>query len=337
MPAPRSTEPPARGSSYPQRMLALRFDGSSPKIEEIDTPTARAGEALIRVRRAGVCSTDLEVAKGYMGFTGTLGHELVGEVRSHPDASWLGRRVAAEINLGCGACERCAGGLSRHCATRTVMGILGKDGCFAEHITLPVENLHALPDSVSDDLAVFVEPLAAAFEILEQVRVDPSWRVAVLGDGKLGSLVAMVLAQTGAELTVVGRHPHKLERLSGVAHTALSGDAVRGDFDLVVEATGSPEGFARARSLLRPRGTLVLKSTFFGETKIDMAPLVIDEITLVGSRCGPFAPAVRALAAGRIDPSPLVEETYALRDGVAALTRAAERGALKVLLAPPGT
>ncbi|MCB9593349.1 MAG: alcohol dehydrogenase catalytic domain-containing protein [Sandaracinaceae bacterium] len=315
-------------------MLALRFDGQTPRVTEIDVPLPQSGEALVRVRRAGICSTDLEIAKGYMGFTGTLGHELVGEVVEHPDPSWIGRRVGAEINLGCGACERCARGLSRHCATRTVMGILGKDGCFAEHITLPLANLHPLPDAVSDDLAVFVEPLAAAFEILEQVRVDPSWRVAILGDGKLGSLVAMVLAHTGAELTVIGRHAHKLARLDGVARTALVDDDVGSAFDLVVEATGSAAGFARARALTRPRGTLVLKSTFFGETSVDMAPLVIDEITLVGSRCGPFAPAIRALADRRVDPAPLIEETFALADGVRALERASERGVAKVLLDP---
>lgn len=314
-------------------MLALRFDGA-PKVHEVDPPRCGPGEALIRVRRAGICSTDLEITRGYMAFEGTLGHELVGEVLEAPDASWVGRRVTAEINLGCGACKRCARSMSRHCATRTVMGILGRDGCFAELIALPLENLHAIPDEVSDELAVFAEPLAAAYEILEQVRVDPSWRVAVLGDGKLGSLVAMVLAQTGAELTVLGRHESKLARLAPLGlRTSLARD-VRGDFDLVVEATGSPAGFAQARELLRPRGTLVLKSTFFGETQVAMAPLVIDEITVVGSRCGPFPPAIRALADGRVDPSILVEDTYALADGVAALERAAERGVTKVLLAP---
>lgn len=315
-------------------MKALRFDGTRARVEDVDAPLPRPGEALVRVLRAGICSTDLEIAKGYMGFRGTLGHELVGEVLAHPDPSWIGRRVSAEINLGCGACDRCAAGLARHCATRTVMGILGKDGCFAEQIALPPANLHPIPDGVPDELAVFVEPIAAAFEILEQVRVDPSWRVAILGDGKLGALVAMVLSQTGAELTVIGRHPRKLAGLATLARTALETDALDGGFDLVVEATGAPSGLARARALLRPRGTLVLKSTFFGETSLDLAPLVIDEITLVGSRCGPFEPAIRALAAGRVDPAPLIEATYALVDGVEALERAAERGVRKILLAP---
>ena len=317
-------------------MLALRFDGTARGSKRSTCPPPARARRSCACDARGICSTDLEIARGYMGFEGTLGHELVGEVVESPEASWIGRRVAAEINLACGACERCRQGLGRHCATRTVMGILGKDGCFAEHIALPLVNLHPIPEGVPDELAVFVEPLAAAFEILEQVRVDPSWRVAVLGDGKLGSLVALVLAHTGAELTVIGRHADKLARLTKVARTALAEDDVPGAFDLVVEATGSPEGFARARALTRPRGTLVLKSTFFGDTTIDMAPLVIDEITLVGSRCGPFSPAIRALAEGRIDPSPLIEETFALRDGVKALERAATRGVRKVLLDPSG-
>ena len=324
----------SRAPWYARVMRALRFDGATVAMKPIDVPTAARGEALVRVLRAGICATDLEIAKGYGGFTGTLGHELVGQVVEHPESSWIGRRVVGEINLSCGTCERCLAGLGRHCATRTVMGILGKDGCFAEHITLPTQNLHPIPEGVGDDLAVFVEPLAAAYEILEQVRVDPSWRCAVLGDGKLGSLVAMVLAHTGAEITVVGRHEHKLAKLSPIARTVLADDSIDGAFDLVVEATGSNEGFARARSLLRPRGTLILKSTFFGETTMDMAPLVIDEITLVGSRCGPFAPAIRALAEGRIDPAPLIETTYALSDGIAALERASEPGVAKVLLDP---
>ncbi len=315
-------------------MLALRFDNEA-RVVEIDPPAPGPGEALLAVRRAGICSTDLEIVRGYMGFTGTLGHEVVAEVLEHPDPSWVGRRVAAEINLACRRCERCARGLERHCAQRTVLGILGKDGAFAERLTMPTANLHPIPDGVSDDLAVFVEPLAAAFEILEQVHVEPTDRVAVLGAGKLGTLVAMVLERTGAELTVIGRHARRLEALARRgARTCLADAPVDGPFDVVVEATGSPEGFARARALVRPRGTLVLKSTFFGATSVEMAPLVIDEITLVGSRCGPFAPAIRALDAGRIDPSPLIEETFALRDGVAALARAAERGVGKVLLAP---
>jgi threonine dehydrogenase-like Zn-dependent dehydrogenase len=319
-------------------MQALRFDGERPRLEEVDEPRPAEGEALVRVRRAGICSTDLEIVKGYMGFAGTLGHELVGEVvevASRGDGAWVGRRVTAEINLGCGRCARCVAGLRRHCAERTVLGILGKDGCFAEHVTLPVANLHPVPEGLSDERAAFVEPVAAAFEILEQLRVDPSGRVAVLGDGKLGSLVAMVLRHTGAAITVVGRHEAKLARLAALGlRTALSDEDPGRDFDVVVEATGSPAGFERARALLRPRGTLVLKSTYHGRLELDAAPLVIDEITVVGSRCGPFEPAVRALADGRVDPAPLLEAVYPLADGVRALEHAAERGVSKIQLVP---
>lgn len=319
-------------------MQALRFDGSTLDVQDIEPPTLGAGEARIEVLRSGICSTDLEIAKGYMGFSGTLGHEMVGRVLEHPDPGWIGRRVCPEINIGCGKCELCLRGLSRHCKTRTVLGILGKDGCHAEQVTMPVDTLHAVPDEVPDDMAAFVEPLAAAFEILEQVRIDPSWQVAVLGDGKLGSLIAMVLSHTGAQITVIGRHPTKLARLRPWAQTATVDEVqaarLDGSFDVAVEATGSPSGFERARALLRPRGTLVLKSTFFGNTAIDMAPLVIDEITLVGSRCGPYAPALRALANGRVDPSVLIEKTYTLTDAVAAMEHAATRGAAKILLTP---
>lgn len=315
-------------------MKALRVDGS-PRVVDVAPPTLGPGEARIRVRRAGICSTDLEIVRGYMRFSGTLGHEFVGEVVESADPSWVGRRVCGEINLGCGRCARCLAGLSRHCATRTVLGILGKDGCFAEELTLPLANLHAVPDSLSDDAAVFVEPLAAAFEILEQIAIPPDSRVAVLGDGKLGTLVTMVLAQTGAEVTMIGRHPRKLERVRRVGALArLADEPIAGGFDVVVEATGSPSGLGRAQALLRPRGTLVLKSTYHGTVTLDTAPIVIDEITIVGSRCGPFAPALRALAAGRIDPSPLIEASYPLADGVRALERAAEPGVAKVLLVP---
>lgn len=317
-------------------MKALRFFGV-PEVVDVDVPEPAPHEALIRVTRAGICSTDLEIAKGYMGFEGTLGHELVGEVVGAPEPGWVGARVTGEINLSCGECERCRRGLGRHCATRTVLGILGKDGCFAEYVTLPVRNLHRVPDGLSDALAVFAEPLAAAYEILEQLHIAPTDRVAILGDGKLGSLIAMALQQTGAELLVVGRHAHKLERLAALGiRTALADDDLGADLDVVVEATGSAAGFERARSLLRPRGTLVLKSTYHGQLELDAAPLVIDEITVVGSRCGPFGPALRALSEGRVDPTPLIEDSFALRDGVRALERAAERGVRKVQLVCDG-
>jgi threonine dehydrogenase-like Zn-dependent dehydrogenase len=311
---------------------AIRFS-DVPKVEDTDVPAPAVDEALIRVRVAGICSTDLEIVRGYMGFRGTLGHEFVGEVVEAGQGEWIGARVTGEINLGCARCERCLAGLSRHCATRTVLGILGKDGCFAEYVTLPIRNLHRVPAGLPDALAAFTEPLAAAYEILEQLRVEPRDRVAVLGDGKLGSLVALVLRHTGAEVTLVGRHRHKLDRMATAGvRTALVDQHQGTGFDVVVEATGSPSGFERARSLLRPRGTLVLKSTYHGRLELDAAPLVIDEITVVGSRCGPFAPALRALDQGFIDPAPLVEDVFPLADGVAALERAAAPGVAKVQL-----
>jgi threonine dehydrogenase-like Zn-dependent dehydrogenase len=314
---------------------ALRFS-DAPRIEDVDVPRPGPDEALIRVRRAGICTTDLEIVRGYLGFRGTLGHELVGEVvevGGGEGREWIGARVTGEINLGCARCQRCLSGLSRHCATRTTLGIVGKDGCFAEYVTLPVRNLHRVPEGVPDAIAAFTEPLAAAFEILEQLRVDPSSRVAVLGDGKLGSLVALVLVQTGAEVTLVGRHRHKLDKVGGRGlRVAMADERIAGDFDVVVEATGSASGFERARSLLRPRGTMVLKSTYHGVLELDAAPLVIDEITVIGSRCGPFAPALRALHDGRIDPTPLIEDAYPLTDGLAALERAAAPGVAKVQL-----
>ncbi len=316
-------------------MKALRFS-DAPRLEEVDEPRPGPDEALIRVRRAGICTTDLEIVRGYLGFRGTLGHELVGEVvdvGGGEGREWVGARVTGEINLGCARCERCLSGLSRHCATRTTLGIVGKDGCFAEYVTLPVRNLHRVPEGLSDAVAAFTEPLAAAYEILEQLRVEPDSRVAVLGDGKLGSLVALVLVQTGADVTLVGRHRHKLEKVaSRGVRTAMVDESIGGNFDLVVEATGSAAGFERARSLLRPRGTMVLKSTYHGKLELDAAPLVIDEITVVGSRCGPFAPALRALKEGRIDPAPFIEDAYPLADGLAALERAATPGVAKVQL-----
>ena len=315
-------------------MRALYFDGGDPRVEELPVPDPGPGEARVRVRLAGICATDLHIVRGYMGFRGVLGHEFVGEVVEHPDPDLFGARVCGEINLGCGGCDRCRRGLSRHCGARTVLGILGKDGCFAEHLTLPVGNLHRVPDAVPDERAVFAEPLAAAFEILEQVHVEPGDRVAVLGDGKLGSLCARVLVRAGCDVTLVGRHRRKLALAARAgARTATADDLLDGPFDLVVEATGSPGGFAKARGLLRPRGTLVLKSTYHGAVTVDAAPLVIDEITIVGSRCGPFAPALRALEAG-LDPTDLIDATYPLEEGVAALEHAARPGAAKVLLAP---
>jgi len=315
-------------------MRALHFDGSL-AVRDVVSPEPREGEAIVRVRRAGICNTDVEIARGYMAFRGVLGHELIGEVVHAPDPAWIGARVAGEINLACGSCETCRRGLGRHCPARTVLGIAGKDGAFAELVTLPVVNLHRIPDAVPDDVAVFVEPLAAAFEILEQLHFDPSSRVAVLGDGKLGLLVSLVLRQTCADVRLVGKHARKraIAEQAGV-RTAGVDDALGPRFDIVVEATGSEAGLDRAIAIVRPRGTIVLKSTFHGRASIDSARIVIDEITIVGSRCGPFEPAIAALASGRIDPRPMIDATFSLEDALRAFQRAQEPGVLKVLIAP---
>ncbi|HLH24926.1 MAG TPA: alcohol dehydrogenase catalytic domain-containing protein [Chloroflexota bacterium] len=323
-------------------MRALRFDGTRLALADVPRPSPPPGEALVRVRLAGVCHTDLELTRGYMGFQGTLGHEFVGEVEAATPlpggASPLavGQRVVGEINAACGACTACRAGLGRHCPTRTVLGIQGRDGAFADYLALPLANLHPVPDAVPDEAAVFVEPLAAALEILEQVAIRPTDRVLVLGDGKLGQLVARVLATTGCDLTVVGHHAEKRALLAAASIAALAAppDARA---DVVVDCTGRAAGFAEAMALVRPRGTLVLKSTVAtrpGEPPLNLAPLVIDEITVVGSRCGPFAPALRALAEGRVTVQPLVTAEYPLADGVAAFARAAEPGMLKVLVRP---
>jgi threonine dehydrogenase-like Zn-dependent dehydrogenase len=325
-------------------MRALRLDAGRLGLAEVSRPDPPAGEALVRVRLAGICHTDQELARGYMGFAGTPGHEFVGEIEAlgaGADAVGLavGQRVVGEINAACGDCARCRAGLDRHCATRTVLGILGRDGTFAEYLTLPAVNLHPVPAAVDDEAAVFVEPLAAALEILEQLAVRPTDRVVVLGDGKLGQLVARALAPTAGDLTVVGHHAGKRALLAAVGiATASEPPAERAD--IVVDCTGRAAGFAEAMRLVRPRGTLVLKSTIAdarrgdGAPPLNLAPLVIDEITVVGSRCGPFEPALRALAAGRVAVEPLISAEYPLADGVAAFERAAAPGVLKVLLRP---
>jgi threonine dehydrogenase-like Zn-dependent dehydrogenase len=315
-------------------MQALRWDGSALQLTDVPRPSADGATAVVQVRRAGVCNTDLELTRGYMGFRGVLGHEFVGTVADGPVA-WMGRRVVGEINFGCGRCQWCARDLGRHCPARRVMGILDADGAFAEFVAVPAANLHAVPEGVTDDAAVFVEPLAAAFEILEQVRIAREQRCVVLGDGKLGLLAAQVLALTGARVLAVGKHDAKLAILArrGIETVRLDRwDRARAD--VVVEATGSAAGFALAAAATRPRGTLVLKSTVAAETSLQLAPLVIDEITVVGSRCGPFAPALRALAEGSVDVTSLIAAEYRLGDGLAALRHAAEPGVTKVLLRP---
>ena len=313
-------------------MRALVFDGSSVQLEERDVPRVEAGFALVRVLEAGVCNTDLEIARGYMGFRGVLGHEFLGEVVEGPE-TWRGTRVVSEINFACGHCASCAAGLGRHCPTRRVMGILDADGAFAEHVAVPVANLHRVPEALPDASAVFAEPLAAAFEIVEQVEVAQR-SVVVLGDGKLGLLVSQVLANSGARVLAVGHHEAKLAILErrGI-ETRLEADwQPKAESDLVVDATGSERGLRQAIAATRPRGTLVLKSTVAAHAEINLAPVVINEIRIVGSRCGPFEPALRALAQGDVDVESLVEERFALADSVAAFERAGRRGAGKILI-----
>jgi len=312
-------------------LRALHLEGSEARVRELDEPPWVSDEVRVRVSLAGICNTDLELVKGYMGFRGVLGHEFVGVVEDGPE-NWRGQRVVGEINFACGSCENCERGLGRHCPTRRVMGIDGADGALAELVTIPVSNLHVIPDAVEDDIAVFTEPLAAAFEILEQVEVEEGQDCVVLGDGKLGLLIAQVLHRAGARVVAVGRHPSKLAILERRdIETVLAADWSPSPTSLVVEATGSAAGFALAVAATRPRGTLVLKSTVAGHTTADLAPLVINEIAIVGSRCGPFPPALRALAENTLDVRSLVSDQVPLHD---ALRRAAEPGTLKVLVEP---
>ena len=288
----------------------------------------------MKVRVAGVCNTDLELVRGYYPYTGVPGHEFVGVVEDAPDApEWKGRRVVGEINAVCGDCPICRAGRPTHCERRTVLGIVKRDGVFATHLTLPVANLHAVPENMPDEVAVFTEPTAAAREIQEQVTVGPGDRVVVVGPGKLGHLVARTLATSGCDLLVVGRSRRPLELLSsaGLRTGTADGTAER-QADLVVECTGHPEGFELARRAVRPRGTIVLKSTYHGRLSLDMAPLVVDEITLVGSRCGPFAPALELLSSGAVDPRPLIDARYPLSEALAAFEHAARPGTLKILV-----
>lgn len=315
-------------------MLALVYDGKDLLLrDDYPRPVPPPGEALVRVRLAGICNTDLEIVRGYMGFRGVLGHEFVGVVEDAEDRSLVGRRVVGEINAYCGECPTCRAGRPTHCPNRTTLGIWGRDGAFAEYLTLPARNLHVVPDDIPDEAAVFTEPLAAALEILEQVHLHPTDRVVVLGDGKLGLLVAQVLGLMGCDLTVVGHHRGKLDILArrGIP-TALESEIEGLTADVVVECTGRPEGFAVAWHILRPRGMLVLKSTYHGRVEADLTGLVVDEITLVGSRCGPFPPALRLLQRGLVDVLSLVSEVYPLAQGVEAFARAAAPGTLKVLL-----
>jgi len=350
-------------------MKALRYENRKLAVVEAAKPSAN-GESVVRVTLSGICNTDLEIVRGYAGFEGTIGHEFVGVIESVPDSgalarprgpqpgspagvgwSWRaqsseplltrglvpGQRVVGEINAGCGVCDLCQTGDPRHCAKRTVLGIVGRDGAHAEFLKLPVRNLIAVPDEISDERAVFTEPLAAACGILERVAITKNSRVAVVGDGKLGLLCAQVLATTRAPVTLFGKHQNKLQIAARRGIETINVDTANARprrFDIVVEASGSSSGFNLALGLLRPRGTLVLKSTFHGVTEIDAARVVVDEISVVGSRCGRFAPALELLQSNAIDVESLISERFALADGVRAMERATEKGVLKVLLRP---
>lgn len=312
-------------------------------VHERPVPQPAPDEALIRVRLAGVCATDIELMHGYKGgFVGVLGHEFVGEVvAATADPAWVGRRVVGEINVGCGECSLCRRGLGKHCRQRTSLGIIGRDGVFAEYTTLPIANLHEVPPTLADEQAVFTEPLAAAFEMLEQVSVTSGQRVYVLGDGRLGLLCSLVLAQTGCDLTVIGRHAAKLALLAerGLRTVIATPETLaalgRTPADIVVEATGAQDGFNGALRLVRPLGTLLLKSTYADTLdSFDLSQLVVDEITIVGSRCGPFPAALAALAGDDFDLRALISAEYALDDGLAAIALAGQKGILKVLIRP---
>ncbi len=317
-------------------MLALRVEKKSVSLKDIEKPD-RAGEALVRVLLSGICNTDLEIARGYAGFKGTIGHEFVGVVEDSTDRKLRGKRIVGEINAGCGKCTLCRAGDSRHCPLRTVLGIHGRDGAHAEFLRLPVENLVVVPDNVPEEHAVFTEPLAAACGVLERVSISSSDRVAVIGDGKLGLLCAQVLALTGASLLLIGKHSSKLriaERRGIETATPKQAAKRQRQFDVVVEASGAATGFDLAVELLRPKGQLVLKSTFHGKTEVDFARIVVDEISIVGSRCGRFTPALDLLKKAAVDVDSLISEEYPLSKGVHAMHRAGVRGVLKVLLRP---
>jgi threonine dehydrogenase-like Zn-dependent dehydrogenase len=301
---------------------------------DILMPEPKPQEARVRVLRAGVCNTDLELLRGYYPYKGIIGHEFVGVVDRGP-THLQNRRVVGEINAACGTCQYCVINLPTHCENRTVLGIVNHNGAFADYLCLPIANLHLVPDNVSDEAATFTEPVAAALQIQAQISITQNHRILVIGDGKLGQLIAQTLALTGAELLAVGRHKEKLANLQarGIP-TGFAQDIAPHSFDIAVECTGNPEGFALALKALKPRGKLVLKSTYAGQLNIDAAAIVVNEITLVGSRCGPFAPALDLLSKGLIDPTSLIEGRYSLKDGIAAFDRAQIKGTQKILIEP---
>ncbi|MCE9590507.1 MAG: alcohol dehydrogenase catalytic domain-containing protein [Planctomycetes bacterium] len=324
-------------------MKAIVLEGQQPRLSTTHPdPRPAPGEALIRPLRMGVCSTDLELCKGYMGFKGVLGHEFVGVVEEvggggKEAKAFVGKRVVGTINCVCGKCDMCRSGLREHCRDRTVLGILNRDGCFAERFTLPTKNLLLVPEGLDDDHAVFTEPLAAAYQILRQLTIEGRPYITVLGDGRLGLLCAQVMSQLNATVRCVGKHPEKLSLCEkwGVKHRLLEEVGLRADQDIVVDCTGSSNGFATAMKMVRPRGKIVLKTTVApGAGEIDLSPLVINEIQVIGSRCGPFGDALTAMVNKKVDVLSLISRRMKLADGVAALKTAKSPGVIKVLLEP---
>lgn len=317
-------------------MKALWLENNKIELREIPQPQ-KPNEVLVKICKAGICSTDLELVKGYYPYTGVIGHEFVGEVISSPEGLGVraGDRVVGEINAVCNQCEQCVSGRPTHCENRTVLGIMNRDGTFAEFTQLPLANLHKVPASVSDEMAVFTEPLAAALEIQEQINIQPGDRVLLVGAGRLGQLIAQTLALTGCDLRVVARHKRQRELLTARGIRIIDeADVQKWRWDVVVEATGSPGGFALARQAIRPRGTLVLKSTYKGEMSVDFSSIVVDEVNIVGSRCGPFEPALRLMESKQVDPTVLIDDQFSLGEAVRAFERAAQAGTLKVLIQP---
>lgn len=317
-------------------MKAIFFDKKLNFVRNYPAPAPGKNEALVRIRMTGICNTDLEIIKGYMGFRGIIGHEFVGVVEkiNGKTQRLIGKRVVGEINCGCGTCDWCAKGLKNHCPERTTLGIVKKDGAFAEYITLPNNNLLEVPENISDEEAVFAEPLAAAFEIMEQIHIKPADRILVMGDGKLGILCSLVLNLAHADVTLTGKHEKKLKIAEGqhVSTVKFKDLKIRKVYDVVVEATGAAKGFGMALQLVKPRGTVVLKSTVAEVRKMNLAPVVIDEISVIGSRCGPFKKAVRALSGRLIDVKPLITGIYPFDRAEEALRKAAERDSLKVIM-----
>jgi threonine dehydrogenase-like Zn-dependent dehydrogenase len=313
-------------------MRALVLDPGPALHDNHPDPLPSKGESLIRVRMAGICGTDLELARGYMAYRGIPGHEFVGEVVNGGASALIGKRIVGEINSACGHCDFCLADLGRHCPNRTVLGILGRDGAFAEYLTLPERNLVELPDSVPDELGVFVEPLAAAYEIFEQVHLDRNDKMLILGDGRLGAIVGLVLWAEGYDPIIGGHHAEKLDLLAALSVKAELEQHLQPGFDTVVDCTGHPDGLRRAMELVRPRGRIILKSTAAVSANLNLAPIVINEITIIGSRCGRFAPAVEALESGKVDPRPLISAMYPLADALTALEAARDPQNLKVLL-----